>query len=125
MIIQYIAASLMSENKTLAHPASVDSIPSSANQGDHASMGTIAARHAHSIIENAQQVISIECICALQAGEYNGVEKASPELYIEWVNVRTIVPSITKDRVFSEDIEKMNNYLNPVHKTTWETAKKV
>lgn len=125
MIMQYVAASLVSENKTLAHPASVDSIPSSANQEDHVSMGTIAARHAHSIIENAQQVLSIECICALQAVEYKGVEKASPQLYVYWEKMRTIVPSITKDRVFSEDIEKMNNYLNPVHKTTWETAKKV
>src|SRR5690625_2355325 len=125
MIMQYVAASLVSENKTLAHPASVDSIPSSANQEDHVSMGTSAARHAHSIIENAQQVLSIECICALQAVEYKGVEKASPQLYVYWEKMRTIVPSITKDRVFSEDIEKMNNYLNPVHKTTWETAKKV
>src|SRR5690625_3910232 len=57
MILQYVAASLVSENKTLAHPASVDSIPSSANHEDHGSMGTIAARHAHSIIENAQQVL--------------------------------------------------------------------
>ena len=53
MIVQYSAASLVSENKILAHPASVDSIPSSGNQEDHVSMGTIAARKARSIIENA------------------------------------------------------------------------
>src|SRR5699024_5665888 len=75
MIMQYAAASLVSENKTLAHPASVDSIPSSANQEDHVSMGTIAARHAASIIQNTRRVLSIECICALQAVEYRGVEK--------------------------------------------------
>ena len=61
------AASLVSENKTLAHPASVDSIPSSANQEDHVSMGTIASRHAHQIIQNARRVLSIEMICAMQA----------------------------------------------------------
>src|SRR5690625_438083 len=120
MIMQYVAASLVSENKPLAHPASVDSIPSSANQEDHVSMGTIAARHAHSIIENAQQVLSIECICALQAVEYKGVEKASPQLYIYWEKMRTIVPSITKDRVFSEDIKEVNDYLNPIHQPSRE-----
>ena len=59
--------SLVSENKTLAHPASVDSIPSSANQEDHVSMGTIASRHAHQIIQNVRRVLSIEMICAMQA----------------------------------------------------------
>ena len=53
MITQYAAASLVSENKTLAHPSSVDSIPSSANQEDHVSMGTTAARHAYQIIQNS------------------------------------------------------------------------
>src|SRR5690625_4912847 len=120
MILQYTAASLVSENKTLAHPASVDSIPSSANQEDHVSMGTIAARHAHSIIENAQQVLSIECICALQAVEYKEVEKASPRLSVYWEKMRTIVPSITKDRVFSEDIKEVNDYLNPIHQPSRE-----
>src|SRR5699024_9632647 len=61
MIMQYAAASLVSENKTLAHPASVDSIPSSANQEDHVSMGTTASRHANAIIQNARRVLAIEC----------------------------------------------------------------
>src|SRR5690625_536879 len=55
MIMQYVAASLVSENKTLAHPASVDSIPSSANQEDHVSMGTTGSRHASSIIQNSRR----------------------------------------------------------------------
>jgi histidine ammonia-lyase len=63
MIMQYCAASLVSENKTLAHPASVDSIPSSANQEDHVSMGTIGARHAHQIIANVRRVLAIEWPC--------------------------------------------------------------
>ncbi|GAA0591828.1 histidine ammonia-lyase [Virgibacillus siamensis] len=114
MIMQYAAASLVSENKTLAHPASVDSIPSSANQEDHVSMGTIAARHGAAIIQNARRVLSIECMCALQAVEYKGVDKSSPALYKLWNEFREIVPSITNDRVFSEDIETISNALNPV-----------
>ncbi|KZN98478.1 histidine ammonia-lyase [Bacillus badius] len=114
MIMQYAAASLVSENKTLAHPASVDSIPSSANQEDHVSMGTIAARHAGLIIQNARRVLAIECICAMQALEYRGIEKSSPKLRAKWEQLRSIVPSIKKDRVFSEDMERMNRALHPI-----------
>lgn len=114
MIMQYAAASLVSENKTLAHPASVDSIPSSANQEDHVSMGTIASRHASMIIQNARRVLAIECICALQAVEFRGTEKSSPKLRAKWELLRNYVPSITKDRIFSDDIEKMNDALNPL-----------
>lgn len=66
MIAQYTAAALVSENKVLAHPASVDSIPTSANQEDHVSMGTIAARKAHSILANVRKVMAIELLCACQ-----------------------------------------------------------
>lgn len=107
MIMQYSAASLVSENKTLAHPASVDSIPSSANQEDHVSMGTIAARHAHSIIQNVRNVLAIECICALQAVQYRGIDKMSPHTRAFYDEARMIVPSITEDRVFSEDIVRV------------------
>ncbi|NDJ76691.1 MAG: aromatic amino acid lyase [Chloroflexi bacterium] len=69
MIAQYTAAALVSENKTLAHPASVDSIPSSANREDHVSMCTIAARHAAQVVANTQAVIAIELLCAFQALE--------------------------------------------------------
>src|SRR5699024_84925 len=116
MIMQYAAASLVSENKTLAHPASVDSIPSSANQEDHVSMGTIAARHAGMIIQNSRRVLAIECICALQAAEHKGTEKISPKLLTKWEQMQDIVPSITKDRVFSKDIEAMSTVLNPMNR---------
>lgn len=116
MIMQYVAASLVSENKTLAHPASVDSIPSSANQEDHVSMGTIAARHASMIIQNTRKVLAIETICAMQAIEYKGVEKISPQLKEKWEVARQIVPSIKQDRIFSADIEKMNKFLYPFGK---------
>jgi histidine ammonia-lyase len=67
MIVQYSAAALVSENKVLAHPACVDSIPSSANQEDHVSMGTIAARKARSILDNVWKVVAMEWFAACQA----------------------------------------------------------
>lgn len=118
MIMQYCAASLVSENKTLAHPASVDSIPSSANQEDHVSMGTIAARHAYIIIQNVRRVLAIECICALQAVQYRGVEKMSPLTRSFYEEARKVVPPITGDRVFSEDIERMATWLKK-NKSQW------
>ena len=106
MIMQYVAASLVSENKTLAHPASVDSIPSSANQEDHVSMGTIGSRHAHQIIQNTRRVLAIELICAMQAVEYRGVEKMASQTKRLYEKGRELVPTIKRDRIFSKDIEK-------------------
>ncbi|GAF16882.1 LOW QUALITY PROTEIN: histidine ammonia-lyase [Bacillus sp. JCM 19046] len=114
MIMQYVAAALVSENKTLAHPASVDSIPSSANQEDHVSMGTIGARHALQVIANVRQVYAIEAICAMQAVEYRGVEKMAQATQSLYQEARLIVPSIVKDRAFYVDIEKMNSWLDDV-----------
>ncbi len=114
MIMQYSAAALVSENKTLAHPASVDSIPSSANQEDHVSMGTIAARHAYQIIQNVSHVLSIELICALQAVEYRGIDKMAEKTNKFYLEARKIVPSITKDRIFSKDIAACSVWLKNV-----------
>jgi histidine ammonia-lyase len=111
MILQYTAAALVSENKTLAHPASVDSIPSSANQEDHVSMGTIAARHAYQIIGNVRGVLAIELICALQAVEFRGIEKMAPLTKRVYAKGRSLIPSITRDRVFARDIEQAKAWL--------------
>lgn len=111
MILQYCAAALVSENKTLAHPASVDSIPSSANQEDHVSMGTIGARHAYQIITNVRGTLAIELICALQAVEYRGPDKLAPATRKLFEKGRGLVPSITKDRVFSQDIDNVKTWL--------------
>lgn len=67
MVVQYTGAQLVSENKSLAHPASVDSVPTSDNQEDHVSMGMIAARKARQILRNVQQLIAMEYLCAVQA----------------------------------------------------------
>ncbi|HEX5589620.1 MAG TPA: histidine ammonia-lyase [Candidatus Limnocylindrales bacterium] len=67
MLLQYTAAALASENKVLAHPATVDSIPTSANQEDHVSMGPIAGRHARTVLDHVEQIVAIELLCAAQA----------------------------------------------------------
>jgi histidine ammonia-lyase len=110
MIAQYTAASLASENKGLAHPASVDSIPTSAGQEDHVSMGTTAARKAWRIQENLSYILAIECLCASQGLDFSklpgsgGVEAARKAL-------RALVPSLKEDRVVTKDIEKARQIL--------------
>lgn len=111
MILQYSAASLVSENKTLAHPASVDSIPSSANQEDHVSMGTIAARHALQIITNTRRVIAVEFFCAMQAAEIRGIDQMAQQTGNLHQAGRQIAPPITKDRAFSKDIEAVADWM--------------
>jgi histidine ammonia-lyase len=114
MIMQYAAAALVSENKTLAHPASVDSIPSSANQEDHVSMGTIASRHAYQIIQNVRRVLAIELICSMQAVEIRGVEKMATQTKRFFEKGREQVASLKQDRVFSKDIEKAAKWLKEI-----------
>ncbi|TSB47618.1 histidine ammonia-lyase [Alkalicoccobacillus porphyridii] len=111
MIVQYVAASLVSENKSLAHPASVDSIPSSANQEDHVSMGTTAAAQASSIIRNTRTVLAIEAICAAQAAEFRGVDLLSTHTRKLYEQIREVVPDIKADRVLSIDIERMTDLI--------------
>lgn len=124
MIVQYVAASLVSENKTLAHPSSVDSIPSSANQEDHVSMGTTAARHAAMVIDNATKVVAIELICSLQALELRGIERASVLAQDLFTSARKVVPKVTQDRVFSKDIENVEQWLKE-SAFDWEKWKSV
>lgn len=105
MIPQYVAASLVSENKVLAHPASVDSIPSSANKEDHVSMGAFAARKVVTVTANARRVVAIELMCAAQAidlQEKRRLGKGTKRLY---ELVRGVVPYLAEDRPLSCDIE--------------------
>jgi histidine ammonia-lyase len=105
MIVQYSAASLVSENKVLAHPASVDSIPSSANQEDHVSMGTIGARKAREILDNAQKVISMEIFTACQAIDLREDMALGEKTKRAYNKVREYIPFIKEDIV-------MYNYLH-------------
>jgi histidine ammonia-lyase len=106
MIVQYSAAALVSENKILAHPASVDSIPSSANQEDHVSMGTIAARKAKEIMENVRRVLATEILCACQGIDLRGNKGLGAGTKIVYREVRKLIPMLKKDRPLYENINK-------------------
>jgi histidine ammonia-lyase len=104
MVAQYTAASLVSENKILAHPASVDSIPTSADQEDHVSMGTTAARKCREVLENARYVLAIEAICACQGIDFRK-KKPSPKLQQVYQKIREKVSFLDVDRELSPDFE--------------------
>jgi len=109
MTVQYTAAALASENKILAHPACVDSIPTSANFEDFVSMGVAAAQKARQILENTQYIVAIELLCAAQAIEYRGAEKLGRGTKKAYEAVREKVSVLKEDRVLSEDIEKIKS----------------
>jgi histidine ammonia-lyase len=111
MIVQYSAASLVSENKILAHPASVDSIPSSANQEDHVSMGTTAARKAREITENVRRVLAMEIMCACQGIDLKGNKGLGAGTFPAYNLVRSKVPMLKEDRPLYEDINKCENII--------------
>ncbi len=113
MIAQYTAASLVSENKVLCHPASVDSIPTSANQEDHNSMGSIAAHKLWQVVRNVQTVLSIELLVAAQGIDFARVHperkrpmKPGRGVEAAWKAVRAVIPHLNEDRIIAEDIAK-------------------
>ncbi len=105
MMAQTTAAALVSENKTLAHPASVDSIPTSANQEDHVSMAMWAARKCRMILENVRNVLAIEFLAAAQALDF---QKLAPGRGVEAARraLRREIPHLAKDRYLAKDIER-------------------
>ncbi len=105
MIAQYTAASLVSENKVLSHPACVDSIPTSANKEDHVSMGSISARKCREIVKNTEHVIAIELLCSAQAMDLFTNMKPGEGTLIAYKIIRDAVPHLEKDRILSKDIE--------------------
>lgn len=106
MVAQYTAAALVSENKVLAHPASVDSIPTSANQEDHVSMGTLAARKAREVAENAATVLAIELLCACQGVDLRGAAPG-PLTGAVHAMVRREVAFLEDDRELHADIRRV------------------
>ena len=107
MIAQYTAAALVSENKVLCHPASVDSIPTSANKEDHVSMGTIAARKCRSVIANAEAVLAIELLCGCQAVDLLTKGRPGRGTEAAYKACRETIPVLDRDRELSLDIEAM------------------
>jgi histidine ammonia-lyase len=104
MIAQVTAAALASENKSLAHPASVDSLPTSANQEDHVSMATFAARRLHAMLDNTAGVVAIEWLSAAQALEFHRPVRSSPALESLHALLREEVPFLHEDRLMAPDI---------------------
>jgi histidine ammonia-lyase len=105
MLAQYTAAALVSENKVLAHPASVDSIPTGGGLEDHVSMAPIAARHARAVVENASRVVALELLCACRALEYRRPLTAGQGSERLYGAVRRLVPAPEGDRPISEPCE--------------------
>lgn len=103
MVPQYTAASLVSENKVLSHPASVDSIPTSAGQEDHVSMGTISARKAATIVDHVCTVLGIELMCAAQAIDLRDEKKMGDGTAVAYRLLRSKVAFMESDRVFYKD----------------------
>lgn len=112
MIVQYSAASLVSENKVLAHPASVDSIPSSANQEDHVSMGTISARGARDILENTKKVIAMEILTACQGIDFREQKSLGQGTTIAYEAVRELIPFIKEDMMMAPVINQATSLVD-------------
>ena len=107
MITQYLAASLVSENKVLAHPASVDSIPTSMGFEDHVSMGSIAALKTSRILDNVARVIAIELLCAAQAIDYHKPLKPGNGTTVTYEWVRSKVPFFEHDTILSGHLKTL------------------
>jgi histidine ammonia-lyase len=110
MIAQVTAAALASENKSHAHPASVDSLPTSANQEDHVSMATFAARRLGDMVENTAVVVGIEAMAAAQGIEFHRPLKSSALIEAEFADIRTRVAFLEDDRYLATDIEAMRQW---------------
>ena len=105
MMAHVTAAALTSENKVLVHPASSDTISTSAGKEDHVSMGPWAARKALQVVENVEFVLAVELLCACQGIDFHRPLKTTPPLEAVHKLVRSVVPRYDKDRNLSEDIE--------------------
>jgi histidine ammonia-lyase len=107
MLYQYTAAALASEDKVLAHPASADSIPTSANQEDHVSMGSIAARHGRAVLTNVERILAIELLCAGQALDFRAAQRGlAPGTGVAEGHrrLRSVVPHLDRDREPGPDL---------------------
>ncbi len=110
MIAHVTAAALASENKSLAHPASVDSLPTSANQEDHVSMATNGARRLHDMAANTATIVGIEAAAAVQGIEFHRPLRSSDALEAQVAHIRTRVAPYDHDRFFAPDIETMSRW---------------
>lgn len=111
MIVQVLAAALVSENKSLSHPASVDSIPTSANREDHVSMAPIAARKSRSIVTNATRVLAAELLCAAQGLEFRNGLRPGLGAEAAYLLIREHVRPLGRDRTLHRDLEAVERLI--------------
>ena len=107
MMAQVTAAALASENKSHAHPASVDSLPTSANQEDHVSMATFAARRLHTMLDNVADIVAIELLAAAQGIDFHRPAQSSPAIEDAMSVIRELSPVYEEDRSLSPDIQRV------------------
>jgi histidine ammonia-lyase len=105
MLVQYTAASLVSESKSMAHPASIDSIPSSAGQEDHVSMGMTSARHARDCLANAEVVIALEVVGAAQGIDLRRPLNPAAGTAAGLATIREAIPFLDRDRQLKPDVD--------------------
>jgi histidine ammonia-lyase len=111
MIVQVLAAALVSENKSLSHPASVDSIPTSANREDHVSMAPAAARKARMIVTNAARVLAAELLCGAQGLEFRGDLRPGRGVEAAYRHIREHVRPLGRDRTLHRDLEAVERLI--------------
>jgi histidine ammonia-lyase len=111
MIHQVVAASLVSQNKVLSHPASTDSIPTSANREDHVSMGAGAVLKLRALLDNVAHVLAIELLCACQALEFVLPLKPGRGVEATYALVRSRVPALAADRSMCQEIELLRELI--------------
>lgn len=122
MMAQVTAAALASENKSHAHPASVDSIPTSANQEDHVSMATFAARRLHTMLDNVANIIAIELLAAAQGIEFHRPSTSSKVIEELIVSLRKMSPAYESDRSLSADIIRVASFIDAGACTTYASS---
>ena len=122
MITQVTAAALVSENKAHAHPSSVDSIPTSANQEDHVSMATFAARRLHTMLDNVDNIVAIELLAAAQGIDFHHPQKSSPALEQLLAMIRKVSPAYTEDRALATDVVRVAAMIDGGIFCEWATS---
>src|SRR5438552_8301475 len=111
MLVQVLAAALVSENRAFAYPASVDSIPTSANREDHVSMSTTAARKARMIVTNATRIFACELLCAAQGLEFHQPLRAGKGAQAAYEHLREHVRPLGRDRTLHRDLEAVERLI--------------
>ena len=114
MGLQYCASSTVADNAVLAHPASLGSVPTNANNQDVVGMGTVAVRHARRLLDNARRVVAIELLAAAEAVDLVGAEDLGAATRAVYTRVRELVPPLLEDRPLGTDVERLAEVLASV-----------